>query len=151
MSVTFCVQLESKSPVSKYTLRSGGVYYFKNTDSFGTRHPFSGTPAVEISSDDTGGFFGILASGPTTIRKDKPTAISIYSQVNCGDPNCDLLYHSGFQVSPLKPRYLKRMPADRYAWGIAGGSDGNAIRVPYGYNINVLSLKPVATGSLVDL
>lgn len=154
MSVTFCVQLPPEATVAKLALRRGGVYCFRAAPPAPARHPMAGQLLVDVVTDPTvETFFGIIASGPVTVRRGKPAAVSLYSEVNVTGADCDLL-HTGNALAPyVTDRKLVHFTTiDKYVWGVVPekrGSTRSDHAIPPGYTINVLGLTKVAIANPV--
>lgn len=151
MSVTFCVQLPPEATVAKLSLRRGGVYCFRAAPPAPARHPMAGQSLVDVVTDPAAGtFFGIIASGPVTVRRGKPAAVSLYSEVNVTGADCDLL-HTGNALAPYtQNRRLEHFATiDRYVWGVA---PGQANEVTYhlrtGWYVDVLGIRAAAARAI---
>lgn len=145
--MTFCVQLPPEATVAKLSLRRGGVYCFRAAPPAPARHPMAGQSLVDVVTGPAAEtFFGIIASGPVTVRRGKPAAVSLYSEVNVTGADCDLL-HTGNALAPYIPnRRLEHfLTIDRYVWGVAPGPDDQGTyRLRTGWYVNVLGIRAAA-------
>ena len=145
MSVTFCVQLPPEATVAKLSLRRGGVYCFRAAPPAPARHPMAGQSLVDVVTGPAAEtFFGIIASGPVTVRRGKPAAVSLYSEVNVTGADCDLLHTGNALEVYVTDRKLEQFATiDKYVWGVVPDTNGSTRSnhsIPPGYTINVLGL-----------
>ena len=152
MSVTFCARLSPGQRPAKQSLRHGGVYRFRSVPNVSSRDPMATNATVELQpatalNHQVGEFFGIIASGPVTVRTDRFVAVSMYCEVHCASPNADIAYHLGFPVSYFDVRaLLPQSEIDDFSWCIGPSPQTPHFKIPPGVLVNVLRLTWSAPG-----
>lgn len=152
MSVTFCARLSPGQRPAKQSLRHGGVYRFRSVQNVSSRDPMATNATVELQpanarNHQVGEFFGIIASGPVTVRTDRFVAVSMYCEVHCASPNADIAYHLGFPVSYFDVRaLLPQSEIDGFSWCIGPRPQTPHFKIPPGVLVNVLRLTWSAPG-----